>query len=99
MATAKTVFRKMADSGKDARAIVDEENLWKITDSNAISAVAEKVINGNPREAERYASGRKHLINFFVGQAMKETNGRIDPNAMREEIEKKLRGRVHPIKE
>ena len=89
---AKTVFDAMAESGEEPEAIVEKKGLRQITDADAIRRVAEEVIASNPKEAEAYRGGRKKLMGFFVGQAMKATGGKANPKALQEILGEKLEG-------
>lgn len=87
---AKTVFEEMWASGKDAEAIVKEKGLVQISDEGAIVAVVEAVIAANPQSVADYKAGKERAIGFLVGQVMKETKGRANP----ELVNKLLRERM-----
>ncbi len=90
---AKDVFGKMFASGDSARVIVDREGLVQVTDVAAIEAAAREVIAKNPKQAADYraAEGKKpNLIGFFVGQVMKATQGKANPQAVNEILRKLL---------
>lgn len=87
---AKTVFEAMWASGKDAAAIVKEQGLVQISDEGAIIAVVEQVIAANPQSVADYQAGKERAIGFLVGQVMKETKGRANP----ELVNKLLRERM-----
>lgn len=87
---AKQVFDIMVESGKDPDVIVEEEGLRQITDSGAIEATVDEVIAANPQEAEGYRSGKTKLIGFFVGQVMKATGGKANPQAVQQMLKEKL---------
>ncbi|MBI4252325.1 MAG: Asp-tRNA(Asn)/Glu-tRNA(Gln) amidotransferase subunit GatB, partial [Candidatus Tectomicrobia bacterium] len=89
---AKTVFEKMAQSGKDPAAIVDEEGLRQISDTGALDEAIEKVLAAHPKEAEAYRGGRKQLLGFFTGQVMKATRGKANPQALQAALKEKLGG-------
>ncbi len=76
---AKDVFAKMYGTGRGAREIVDAEGLVQVTDPSAIEAVCRKVIEANPKQVEKYRGGNDKLLGFFVGQVMKETGGKANP--------------------
>jgi aspartyl-tRNA(Asn)/glutamyl-tRNA(Gln) amidotransferase subunit B len=76
---AKTVFDEMAKTGKPPRQIVEDKGLVQITDTDAIDDVVAKVISSNPKEVEAYKKGKTKLLGFFVGQVMKETRGKANP--------------------
>lgn len=87
---AKTVFEEMWASGKDAEAIVKDKGLVQISDEGAIVAVVEAVIAANPQSVADYKAGKERAIGFLVGQVMKETKGRANP----ELVNKLLRERM-----
>ncbi len=75
----KTVFKEMLDAGKDAQTIVKEKGLVQITDEGEIANIVEAVIENNPQSVEDYRSGKQQAIGFLVGQVMKETKGKANP--------------------
>ncbi len=77
--TAKEIFSEMISDGKRAGEIVAEKGLTQITDEGEISSIIAKIIEGNPKEVERYRNGDTKLLGFFVGQVMKATKGKADP--------------------
>ncbi len=87
---AKTVFDEMVESGKSAKAIVEEKGLVQVTDASAIEAVVDAVISGRPDEVEAYKAGKKKLMGFFVGQVMKETQGKANPQVVNRILKEKL---------
>ncbi len=89
---AKSVFDIMADTGKDPETIVEEQGLRQITDTGAIEQAVADVLSTNPKETERYKGGEKKLIGFFVGQVMKATQGKANPQAVQEMLREKLSG-------
>jgi aspartyl-tRNA(Asn)/glutamyl-tRNA(Gln) amidotransferase subunit B len=87
---AKTVFEKMFESGKPAKQIVDEEGLVQVTDLGAIEKVIDEVIAANGDKVEQYKAGKDKLFGFFVGQVMKATEGKANPNILNDILKKKL---------
>lgn len=76
---AKTVFAEMLVSGKDPESIVKEKGLIQISDEGAIRPLIEKVISLNPQSVADYKAGKERAIGFLVGQVMKETKGKANP--------------------
>lgn len=76
---AKTVFAEMLVSGKDPESIVKEKGLIQISDEGAIRPIIEKVISLNPQSVADYKAGKERAIGFLVGQVMKETKGKANP--------------------
>lgn len=76
---AKTVFADMWETGKDPRAIVEEKGLKQNSDEGALKAMAEQVIEGNPKAVEDYLSGKQAAVQALMGQMMKLTKGQANP--------------------
>ena len=87
---AKTVFEEMVRTGKSAQQIVEAKGLVQVTDIGAIKEVVEKVLSQFSREVAGYKSGKKKLFGFFVGQVMKETGGKANPQVVNEILRKLL---------
>jgi aspartyl-tRNA(Asn)/glutamyl-tRNA(Gln) amidotransferase subunit B len=76
---AKEVFDEMAAGLKPPRLIVEEKNLTQVSGEQEIRAVALEVIRGNPKPYKQYKDGKTATFGFFVGQVMKATRGRANP--------------------
>ncbi len=87
---AKTVFKEMYVSGKDAETIVKEKGLLQISDESAIEKAVDDIIANHPNEVERFRAGEEKLLGFFVGQVMKATKGKANPKILNELLKKKL---------
>ena len=87
---AKTIFEIMADSGKDPKKIVEEKGLKQQSDPKELEKIIDKVISDNPKNVEAYKSGKEKLFGFFVGQVMKQSNGKANPQLVNEILKKKL---------
>ena len=87
---AKTVFEEMYKTGKDAEVVVKEKGLVQISDSGAIEKAVEEIIAKSPNEVERFRGGEEKLIGFFVGQVMKLTKGKANPQMVNELLKEKL---------
>ena len=87
---AKNVFEIMADSGKDPKKIVEEKGLKQQSDPKELEKIIDKVISDNPKNVEAYKSGKEKLFGFFVGQVMKQSNGKANPQLVNEILKKKL---------
>ncbi len=87
---AKAVFEEMYRSGRNAEEIVREKGLVQISNESAIEKLVDEVIAGHPKEAERFRSGDEKLLGFFVGQVMKATKGKANPQMLNELLKKKL---------
>ncbi len=78
-AIAKKVFIDMFNTGEDANKIVEQKGLVQISDEGAIKEVVEKIVEANPKSVEDYHNGKDKAIGFLVGQIMKETKGKANP--------------------
>jgi len=87
---AKEVFEIMLESGQDAGAIIEERGLKQVSDSGAIDAVVDQVIADNPDKVAEYKGGKEQLIGWFVGQVMKASQGKANPQMANEALKKKL---------
>ncbi len=87
---AKTVFAEMVATGDPPEKIVREKNLVQVTDQGAIEAVIDEVLDENPEQVERYRGGKTKLLGFFVGQVMKKTKGKANPQMVNTLLKEKL---------
>ncbi len=87
---AKTVFMEMYKTGKDAESIVQEKGLLQISDESAIEKAVDEIIAKHPAEVERFKAGEEKLLGFFVGQVMKTTKGKANPQMLNDLMKKKL---------
>jgi aspartyl-tRNA(Asn)/glutamyl-tRNA(Gln) amidotransferase subunit B len=87
---AKKIFELMMDSDKDPQKIVEEKGLKQESDPKALEALIDKVIVDNPDKVKEYKSGKEKLFGFFVGQAMKVSNGKANPQLVNDILKKKL---------
>jgi aspartyl-tRNA(Asn)/glutamyl-tRNA(Gln) amidotransferase subunit B len=90
---AKEVFEKMFESGKSPSVLIQELGLIQITDSSQILDIIVKIINDNPKQVEQYGQGKHGLIGFFVGQVMKSTSGKANPQIVNEILKEQLEER------
>lgn len=89
---AKTVFEEMFNSGNDPEKIVKEKGLVQITDTGAIEAAVDAAIAANAKVVEEIKGGKAAGMGFLVGQIMKETKGKANPQMVNELLKKKLLG-------
>ena len=87
---AKTVFENMMEGDKDPKKIVEEKGLKQESDPKALEALIDKVIDDNREKATEYKSGKVKLFGFFVGQVMKVSGGKANPQLVNEILKKKL---------
>jgi aspartyl-tRNA(Asn)/glutamyl-tRNA(Gln) amidotransferase subunit B len=89
---AKTVMEEMCATGKAPQAIIEEKGLVQISNVDEIEKIVLKVIDENPRPVAQYRQGKTGNFGFFVGQVMKATGGRANPQAVNEILKKRLAG-------
>ena len=88
---AKTVFEIMSDGDKDPNNVVKNKDLKQQSDPKELEKLIEKVINENQDKVKEYKSGKEKLFGFFVGQAMKVSGGKANPQLVNEILKKKLK--------
>jgi aspartyl-tRNA(Asn)/glutamyl-tRNA(Gln) amidotransferase subunit B len=81
---AKIVFDEMAGTGKPPEIIVHEKGLVQVTDTSEIENVVQKVLAQSPKEVLDYQNGKEKIFGFFVGQVMRETKGKANPQRVNE---------------
>jgi aspartyl-tRNA(Asn)/glutamyl-tRNA(Gln) amidotransferase subunit B len=86
----KTVFEALLDSGKSPQQIVAEKSLEQVSDSASIEAAIDKVLAANASQVEQYKSGNEKVFGFLVGQIMKATQGKANPQRVNEILRAKL---------
>jgi aspartyl-tRNA(Asn)/glutamyl-tRNA(Gln) amidotransferase subunit B len=86
----QTIFNEMLESDKSAQELAEEMNLLQVSDSDFIDPIIDTILSDNPDEVQRYKEGKKALIGFFIGQAMKQSRGKANPKQVRERITQKL---------
>jgi len=87
---AKTIFELMSDGDKDPEKIVEEKGLKQQSDPKELEKIIDKIISENPKNVELYKSGKDKLFGFFVGQVMKSSGGKANPQLVNEILKKKL---------
>ncbi|MFA6376242.1 MAG: Asp-tRNA(Asn)/Glu-tRNA(Gln) amidotransferase subunit GatB [Candidatus Paceibacterota bacterium] len=88
---AQKVLEIMAQTGKDPSVIVDEEKLGQGAEPIDLEAVIDKIMAAHPAEVQQYKNGKTTLIQFFIGQAMRETKGAADPESLKKVLDHKLK--------
>ncbi|NOX42444.1 MAG: Asp-tRNA(Asn)/Glu-tRNA(Gln) amidotransferase subunit GatB [Gammaproteobacteria bacterium] len=87
---AKQVFEAMWNNEGEADAIIESKGLKQVTDSGAIEKIIDDIIAANPTQLEQYRTGKDKLFSFFVGQTMKQTQGKANPKQVNDILKKKL---------
>ncbi|MGA9855454.1 MAG: Asp-tRNA(Asn)/Glu-tRNA(Gln) amidotransferase subunit GatB [Gammaproteobacteria bacterium] len=89
---AKEIFEAMWAGEGDADTIIEKKGLKQITDSTAIETIIDQIISANPQQLSDYRAGKDKLFAFFVGQVMKATQGKANPQQVNELLKRKLAG-------
>jgi aspartyl-tRNA(Asn)/glutamyl-tRNA(Gln) amidotransferase subunit B len=72
--------------------IIKEQGLEQISNSSAIEKIVDEVIAANSKQVEDYRAGKEKAFNFLVGQAMKATQGKANPQQLNEILKRKMAG-------
>ncbi len=88
---AKTLLKKMFDSGEDPSQIIEEKGLKQITDTGELEKIIKEIIDKNPRPVGDYKNGKETALQFLVGQVMAQTKGRANPEMVIKILRKLLK--------
>lgn len=88
---AKRVFDAIWKGEGDADAIIEAKGLKQITDEGTIEAVVDEIVAANPAQVEQYRTGKEKVFGFFVGQVMKATKGKANPQQVNALLKEKLK--------
>ena len=88
---AKDVFDEIVKTGQDPRQIVEDKGLVQISDVSVIEPIIDEIIAKNPDNVEKFKAGNTKLLGFFVGQVLKATGGKANPQVVNELVAKKLK--------
>jgi len=89
---AKDIIEDMYKTGETPRAIIEMKGLVQITDEGALTATIQEVMEANPTQLAQYRGGKEKLFGFFVGQVMKATQGKANPQLINDILKKMLPG-------
>ena len=89
---AKEVFEIMFETGEDPETIVEQKGLRQVSDTGAIEAAIDQVLAEQADKVAEYRSGKDKLFGFFVGQVMKKTQGKANPQLVNDLLKTKLNG-------
>lgn len=90
---AKAVFDAMSDSGQSPQEIVAEKGLEQVSNSESIEKAIDQVLAAHPKQVADYQRGNQKIFGFLVGQLMKETQGKVNPQKANEILREKLTGK------
>ncbi len=88
---AKKIFEDMFQSKESPEKIVEEKDLIQVTDAKEIEIIIEKILNDNQDKVKDYKKGKTKLLSLFVGQAMKESEGKANPKKLNQILINKLK--------
>jgi aspartyl-tRNA(Asn)/glutamyl-tRNA(Gln) amidotransferase subunit B len=88
---AKAVFERMWDNSENAQDIIDNEGMKQISNTDELNKIVDNIIKNNYKSVEEYQNGKDKLLGFFVGQVMKETQGKGNPKLINQILKEKLK--------
>ena len=89
--TAKEVFEIMKETGEEPKKIIESKGLQQKSDPKELESIVDKIISENKDKVDQYKSGKDKLFGFFVGQVMKISGGKANPQLANEILKKKLK--------
>ncbi|MFM7266274.1 MAG: Asp-tRNA(Asn)/Glu-tRNA(Gln) amidotransferase GatCAB subunit B, partial [Cyanobium sp.] len=89
---AKEILPKLLEKGGSPAALVEARGLGMISDPAAITAIVDELLAAHPEEVAAFRGGKTKLQGFFVGQLMKRTGGRADPQLANRILAERLKG-------
>ncbi len=89
---AKDVFEETIATGRDPSDIVRERGLEQVSDQSELEPIIDAVLRSNSSKVEEYRDGKSGLIGFFIGQVMRQTGGKANPEIVRDMLEGRLSG-------
>tara|TARA_A100000164_G_scaffold212732_1_gene188506 strand:- start:692 stop:2173 length:1482 start_codon:yes stop_codon:yes gene_type:complete len=89
--TAKEVFEEIKETGEEPNKIIESKGLQQKSDPKELEGIVDQIINQNKDKVEQYKSGKEKLFGFFVGQVMKISGGKANPQLVNEILKKKLK--------
>ncbi|MEK7537273.1 MAG: Asp-tRNA(Asn)/Glu-tRNA(Gln) amidotransferase subunit GatB [Patescibacteria group bacterium] len=88
---AQVLLKEMFETGEDPSVIIEKKDLAQVSDVAELEIAAKEVIAKNPKPVEDYKKGKKESLQFLVGQVMKKTKGKANPQVAREVLKKELK--------
>ncbi len=88
--TAKTVLETMLRTGQNPLEIIQEQGLEQVSDTTQITEMVARVLRDNPTQLEAYLAGKETLSNWFFGQVMRAAQGKVNPQLLRQELQRQL---------
>ena len=88
--TAKDIFPELYVGEKSASQLVEEKGLQQVSDEGALEQMIKEVLDKNPTQVEQYRGGKETVVGFFVGQVMKASKGKANPQKVNELLKRAL---------
>jgi aspartyl-tRNA(Asn)/glutamyl-tRNA(Gln) amidotransferase subunit B len=88
--TGKAVLGEMFETGRPAAEIVKERGLDQISDQEALARIVDEIVAANPDQVARYREGKETLLQWFVGQVMRATRGKANPQVVMPLLKERL---------
>ncbi|MGD8622650.1 MAG: hypothetical protein PVH60_11885, partial [Anaerolineales bacterium] len=88
--TAKELLDRVQSTGEDPGDIVEKEGLAQVSDESELRDLAKGILEANPEQVETFKSGKTTVIGWFVGQVMRETQGKANPQVVKQVLESLL---------
>ena len=88
---AKDVFERMWNNGENAQDIIEDEGMKQISNTDELNKIVDNIIKNHYKSVEEYQNGKDKLLGFFVGQVMKETQGKGNPKLINQILKEKLK--------
>ena len=87
---AQTVLLEMYKTGGDPSQIIESKNLLQVSDAGELENIVDKILSDNQQSVEDYHKGKENALKFLIGQVMKETKGKANPQIVQELLKKML---------
>ncbi len=88
---AQEVMKEMFEKGRDPSDVIEEKDLWQLGTQEDLELIVDKVINDNPKQVEEYKSGKLAVLQYLIGQVMKESRGKANPEVVNHILVHKLK--------
>jgi Asp-tRNA(Asn)/Glu-tRNA(Gln) amidotransferase B subunit len=89
--SAQSILAKMVKTGDDPSVLAEKMDIAQIDDAGTLEDMVMKIIMLHPQQVEQYRSGKITLLQFFLGQVMRESKGKANPQKVEEIIKDKLK--------
>ncbi len=86
----KVVLEEMLDTGRPAAEIVEEKGLTQVSDEEALGQIVDELVAANPEQVAKYRAGKETLLQWFLGQVMRATRGKANPQIAKTLLEERL---------